>query len=55
MQQDIETKEIAERRAKTIEATLVSHNPTVDRVLEACKRIQWSWTGQKEVRDERDN
>jgi hypothetical protein len=42
MQNDIEQGE-AERRARTIEVTLINSNETTRRVLEACRRIQWRW------------
>ena len=31
----------AERRVRQLEATLVAHNETTDRVVAACRAIEW--------------
>lgn len=36
----------AERNAKLVEVSLINHGPVVDKVLEACRRIDW---GQKQL------
>lgn len=44
----------AERRVEQVRVTLVNHNSTVDRVLEACRRIDYrqSQKAQKEIGNE---
>lgn len=42
-QHNIADQDRNERKVRQLEATLIVHNETTERVLEACRRIQRSW------------